>query len=262
MMIEIADYYSMQCQIVNSITDSLKFLQKNETNNKFFNVFMIDSEHSDLYYFEKYELLERLMKSLELPPIILMSPINLDSRPHKLFPESVLHLSLPTGPRTVANLIIQATDSPAPPLPSGNELPTIERTTVNAEVLRLLIAEDNPVNLIILKKNIEQLGYRYTAFEDGESALNELILNHDQYFAVFMDCEMPILDGFIATKQLREWEVLHAKPPLPVFALTAHQNEDVKSKASAHGMGGVLTKPVDKESLKKMITDLIYTTPM
>jgi CheY-like chemotaxis protein len=161
-----------------------------------------------------------------------------------------------TVPLIKVSLTVQALDisAPAPAIPK--EPQSIERVSVNTKDRRLLIAEDNPVNLIILKKNIEQLGYSYSAFEDGKSALNELIINHDQYFAVIMDCEMPILDGFIATQRLREWEVLNAKVRLPVIALTAHQTEDVKSKASAHGMEEVLTKPVDKETLKKSIANL------
>ncbi len=73
------------------------------------------------------------------------------------------------------------------------------------------------------------------------------------YDLVLMDCEMPVLDGFSATEQLRAWEQSEQRPRTPVVALTAHILNEHKERARAVGMDGHMSKPVELSQLRDLI---------
>ena len=74
-----------------------------------------------------------------------------------------------------------------------------------------------------------------------------------RYDLVLMDCEMPILDGFSATEQLRVWEVSHQRVRTPVVALTAHILSVHKERARQAGMDGHMAKPVELSQLRELV---------
>jgi len=74
-----------------------------------------------------------------------------------------------------------------------------------------------------------------------------------RYDLVLMDCEMPILDGFSATQQLRAWEVSNQRTRTPVVALTAHILAEHKERARQAGMDGHMAKPVELSQLRDLI---------
>lgn len=86
---------------------------------------------------------------------------------------------------------------------------------------------------------------------NGEEALQAMKANH--YDLVLMDCEMPVLDGFSATQQLRIWEVSNQRRRTPVVALTAHILAEHKERARLAGMDGHMSKPVELSQLRELI---------
>jgi CheY-like chemotaxis protein len=86
---------------------------------------------------------------------------------------------------------------------------------------------------------------------NGEEAL--LAMKSQRYDLVLMDCEMPILDGFSATAQLRAWEMGHQRVRTPVVALTAHILSEHKERARLAGMDGHMAKPVELSQLREVI---------
>ena len=111
----------------------------------------------------------------------------------------------------------------------------------SAYVGKLLLAEDNLVNQEVAVEMLEQSGYEIDVANNGEEVL--AALSKERYGLVLMDCEMPVMDGFTATKQLREREKLMQCPATPVIALTAHAIEGVRERCLASGMNDFLTKP-------------------
>jgi CheY-like chemotaxis protein len=73
-----------------------------------------------------------------------------------------------------------------------------------------------------------------------------------------MDCEMPVLDGFEATRQLRLWEAAHDRPRTPVVALTAHILSEHRERAREAGMDGHMAKPVGLSQLRELIEHWIH----
>lgn len=108
--------------------------------------------------------------------------------------------------------------------------------------LKVLVAEDNEVNQILIKTILEQENYEVTLASNGEIVV-ELALNND-FDLILMDVQMPILDGYEATKEIRKH-----KPHIPIIALSANAYEDDKQKSLEVGMDAHLSKPLQLEEL-------------
>jgi len=121
---------------------------------------------------------------------------------------------------------------------------------------RVLLAEDNEVNQQVVVAMLEALGCRVDVAPDGRTALE--MLERGPYDLVFMDCQMPVLDGFAATRRIREIEAASAReggsrPHVPIVALTAHANDDHRDECLAAGMDDYLSKPFFKADLCQML---------
>lgn len=114
---------------------------------------------------------------------------------------------------------------------------------------RVLVAEDNVVNQRVASGMLERLGCAVTAVADGREALDALV--HDRFDLVLMDCQMPGLDGYEATRQLRRREVAGAHQP--VVAMTAHVLPEDVARCRAAGMDDHLPKPVTLERLRRVL---------
>lgn len=112
---------------------------------------------------------------------------------------------------------------------------------------RVLIAEDNPINQTIAVKIVEKMGCRADAVGNGLEAVNALQLF--PYDLILMDCHMPEMDGFEATKAIREFEKQNNRTPIPIIALTASAMSSDKDECLQSGMNDYLTKPVDVQRI-------------
>lgn len=115
--------------------------------------------------------------------------------------------------------------------------------------LNILVAEDNLVNIAVLKSMLKQLGHRATFCENGEVALTAFCKANRRYDLVLMDCEMPVLDGFNATRAIRAFEYQQGLLPTPIIALTAHAFPEQQEHCLEAGMDRYLTKPVSLATL-------------
>lgn len=113
--------------------------------------------------------------------------------------------------------------------------------------LRLLIADDIPQNLELLQLLLQRAGHQVWTASNGEQALQAV--RQQQFDLVLMDIQMPVLDGLQACRLLRQEEQATGRPTLPVIALTASVLEEDKNAATAAGMQGFASKPVDFAAL-------------
>ncbi|HTD75671.1 MAG TPA: response regulator [Steroidobacteraceae bacterium] len=120
-------------------------------------------------------------------------------------------------------------------------LPTLE-----AKKRRILLAEDNPVNEKVATHTLRRLGYEVHAVANGQAAV--AAWREGRYDLILMDCQMPILDGYEATREIRALEA--GRRRIPIVALTAHAMKDDDVKCMAAGMDHHLTKPLDRERLQ------------
>jgi signal transduction histidine kinase/CheY-like chemotaxis protein len=123
---------------------------------------------------------------------------------------------------------------------------TQQAPTLEVKRRRILLAEDNPVNEKVATHTLRRLGYEVHAVANGQDAV--AAWRDGRYDLILMDCQMPVLDGYEATREIRALEA--GKRHIPIVALTAHAMKDDDAKCMAAGMDHHLTKPLDRERLQ------------
>ncbi len=115
---------------------------------------------------------------------------------------------------------------------------------------RVLLVEDNPVNDAVAKGMLEQIGCEATSAANGRLALDLLLDPAAHFDVVLMDCQMPVMDGFTATRELRAFEAAQGRPRRRVIALTANALEGDRERCLAAGMDDYLSKPFGLAELR------------
>ena len=118
---------------------------------------------------------------------------------------------------------------------------------------RILVAEDNAVNQVVVVEMLRMIGFEADVADDGAAAVE--MLQAGDYDLVLMDCQMPVLDGFAATVRLRG--LPSAKARTPVVALTASALVSDQEMCRAAGMDRFLSKPLRLEELDQVLTELL-----
>ena len=139
-----------------------------------------------------------------------------------------------------------------------NEVVTSSKEDFNIKGVRILLVEDNELNMEIAKTILEQNGAIVCCATDGLKAVNSIKNNKPNSFdVVLMDIMMPELNGYEATQEIRKLDREDAKI-IPIIAMTANAFDEDKKKAIAAGMNGHVAKPIDfnalKEEIRKNIT--------
>jgi len=139
--------------------------------------------------------------------------------------------------------------------PSESRAETIQVETVEElKPCRILIAEDNPVNVRVLLMLLKKLKVTLLdVAKDGQEAVTKFCAS--KYDLIFMDIQMPIMDGYTATIDIRKWEEEHKAPRVPIIALTANAMEEDKIKCLSVGMDDYIAKPVKLEDLRVKLAE-------
>ena len=114
---------------------------------------------------------------------------------------------------------------------------------------RVLIVEDNPINQRVAVILANKLGFVADVAGDGSEALN--MVRDQDYTLILMDCQMPVMDGFEATKAIRALDRPIAQ--VPIIAVTANVMEGQRDKCLAAGMNDYLPKPINKDVLRRAV---------
>lgn len=109
--------------------------------------------------------------------------------------------------------------------------------------LKVLIAEDNQLSQKVIRGMMQKLGVDSTLVSNGREAVQAVMKDH--YDMVLMDCDMPYVDGYAATAEIRNWEKQQHRKAIPILALTAHILDEQKQKAFRAGMNEHLSKPIE-----------------
>ncbi|MGD9013971.1 MAG: response regulator [Desulfobacterales bacterium] len=127
----------------------------------------------------------------------------------------------------------------------------------NIQGARVLLVEDNEINQQVAKEILEGAGLNIILANNGQEAVNAV--KENKYDAVLMDVQMPVMDGYTATRKIREWEGgmrpaegrrgNEGNDPIPIIAMTAHAMAGDEDKSLQAGMNGHVTKPIDPNQL-------------
>ena len=131
---------------------------------------------------------------------------------------------------------------------------TMAADTGNKELI--LIVEDNRINQKVASVLLDKAGYQFEIANNGKEAV-DAVMKGTRYYAILMDCMMPVMDGFTATEEIRRWETDNQLDRLPIIALTASVLDEDVEKCFEAGMDDYVAKPFKKEHLLDKLESLM-----
>ena len=133
-------------------------------------------------------------------------------------------------------------------------LPVVRDNKIDSESVDILIVEDNRVNQQLLANMCKKLGYKTHVANDGQEAIHSFLV--EKVDIILMDCQMPIMDGLEATKQIRHME---RGSEVPIIAVTANASEQDRRRCLAVGMNDFVEKPVHLDTIKVALERALST---
>jgi CheY-like chemotaxis protein len=135
------------------------------------------------------------------------------------------------------------------PPQSIEDIPSVEDKTAARDIMKVLLVEDTFINQKVTTMMLQKMGIEVTLAENGQIGVD--LCKEQTFNLILMDCQMPVLDGFEATKMIRENET--SEQHTPIIALTANVLQTEKDKCFVAGMDDFMGKPVSKQLLTLML---------
>jgi CheY-like chemotaxis protein len=126
--------------------------------------------------------------------------------------------------------------------------------------LRILLVEDNPENVILLRAYLDTASLSLHFASNGVEAVKKR--KRQDYDLILMDVQMPVMDGYTATREIRAWERAEGKRHVPIVALTAHALSGASAESTQAGCDGHLTKPLERDELLASIVKFAKPSAM
>ena len=210
---------------------------------------LVDLQMPDL---DAEEFAQKVRSSLRVGSLIAMTPLREQPKAEALCCQGFTsYLIEPVRPHRLHEALLAAVKGKGElgSFEAGNncKLPAVnsQYVTANSPSLKILLAEDHPINQQVIVEQLAVLGYDADCASNGQEALD--LLEQKSYDLVLMDCQMPVLDGYETAQKLRKIE--KGDRHTVVIALTAHAMPGEREKCLAAGMDDYLSKPVDLDAL-------------
>ncbi|PZO84514.1 MAG: hypothetical protein DI626_08275, partial [Micavibrio aeruginosavorus] len=127
-----------------------------------------------------------------------------------------------------------------------------QQDNIHLENIKILLVEDSRLNQAFAEEVLSQMGCKVVTASNGEEAIN--VIASDEFSLVLMDCQMPVMDGFEATRRICEMKAQGlVRDTMPIIALTANAMKDDRQRCLDAGMDDYITKPVRKNELKEKV---------
>jgi CheY-like chemotaxis protein len=188
-------------------------------------------------------LAQRIRQEHGTVPILLLTSVDHLGLPSPQIPIDA-HLTKPVKHSQLYNTLLSVLQGAAPQQPQPDPF-RWDRPMALTHPLRILVAEDNPINQRVALMMLERLGYRADVVGNGLEVL--AALQRQPYDVILMDLQMPDMDGLAASRCLRQTGCPPTQPW--IIALTAHAFQDARDEAEAAGMNDYLSKPIRMNDL-------------
>ncbi|NGY58009.1 PAS domain S-box protein [Lentzea sp. NEAU-D13] len=194
-------------------------------------------------------LIHAIAADANIPPVqvVLLTSGSYHDDRHAENAGAAAILPKPIGPSQLYNCLLEIVTPDASPPPPRGSVETI--TTVSRG--RILLAEDNEINQMVAVETLTRMGYQVDVAQDGHEVLE--LAGTKPYVAILMDCQMPRMDGYTATAELRRREGGGRR--IPIIAMTAHALAEDRQRCLAAGMDDYLTKPIDTSKLQRALDE-------
>jgi CheY-like chemotaxis protein len=116
---------------------------------------------------------------------------------------------------------------------------------------RILVAEDQATNWMLIERLLTKRGHSAVNVTDGSGVLRKL--ESERFDLILMDCQMPVLDGYDASREIRRREATEQRPRIPIVAMTASAMRGDRERCLAAGMDDYIAKPIDGDKLDHLL---------
>ncbi len=245
---ELLDYWGVRHQSADGAAQALEALTLADKRGDPFTVALVDMQMPGM---SGLDLVRELRERVKLPPlrIVMLTSLGDPAARAEGLPRWVDRVLVkPVRQAELADALPEVCSLPAEK-PGRESVGICWRASMQR--YRILVVEDTPLNQEVIKDMLGTLGFVLDFAENGQVALE--MLEKSAYSLVLMDCQMPVLDGYDATRELRQRELQSGKTRTPVIAVTAHALTEEREKVLQAGMDDILTKPVQVSALRDML---------
>ncbi|MGB9907832.1 MAG: response regulator [Candidatus Saccharicenans sp.] len=246
---EMLQSWRMKPEEAASGPQALELIQAAISRQEAFGLFILDLSMPEMDGFELIRKVKEIEEARQVPIIILTSADRVGDLHQARELGAQAYLVKPVRPSDLLDTImaIKGTTEAEPKL----EVPITEHTLPEfRRKYNILLAEDNPVNQKVAIHLLQKKGHRVTVAENGRQVLE--FLEKEKFDLVLMDVQMPEMDGFEATRQIRQQEKAGGEH-LPIVAMTAHAMKGDREKCLEAGMDDYVAKPLYPEQLYRAI---------
>ena len=244
-----AQNWELVCDVAMNAAEGLSMMRRASAENQPYSLVLTDHIMPGMSGFEMIEIMRRL-KEISTTPVIILSSLG-SSLSEEEMRQYGISASLSKPLRTV-RLYESIIDVFSGVIGLGEKTLQKEQVLVKPKHrnIRILLAEDNPINQLVALRILSRLGYHADTVGNGHDAVKAVQSSH--YDIILMDCQMPDMDGYTATEIIRKSEI-ESKDHRIIIAMTAHALKGDKEKCIQAGMDDYLTKPVDVQAFEGML---------
>ena len=245
--------WGCRTQLADDAVAALEILSKAEANHEPVSLILTDAQMPDV---DGFTLVEQIRSLPSLAQTVVMMLTSVDhyasyNRCQEL--GIAAYLTKPVRQIELRTAMIHAlTEEQAKRRRNAPVLPQPSRTI---DSCRILVVDDNPVNRKVAVGLLAKDGYQILSAGTGQEAI--AILEHSGFNLVFMDVQMPGMDGYEATAEIRKKNVLSDGQPIPIVAMTAHAMTGERDRCLQAGMDAYLAKPFRLEELRSILAKLL-----
>lgn len=194
-------------------------------------------------------LIQAISDDAGIPPVrvVLLTSGSYQDDRHAETAGAAALLPKPIGPSQLYNCLLEILTQDTRP---SDPRDRVKVTTTESRGL-ILLAEDNEINQMVAVETLTRMGYQVDVAQDGHEVLE--MAGAKPYLAILMDCQMPRIDGYTATAELRRRE--QGGRRIPIIAMTAHALAEDRQRCLAAGMDDYLTKPIDTGKLQRTLDE-------
>ena len=223
-----------------------------------FRLVLLDGRMPGMDGFQVAEVVQRQPDLLNMTMIMLTSEGRGGDRARAKKLGLARYLMKPVKRVELLHAISSAMSVPLPARPAGQDstqplAASTEAPACAMSPLSILLAEDMSDNQLLIQAYLKRTPYQLDIADNGDIACGKFKVGRDDL--VLMDMQMPVLDGYDATRAIRQWEWEHHRPPTPIIALTAYALKSDEQKSLDAGCTAHLTKPIKKLTLLAAISE-------
>jgi CheY-like chemotaxis protein len=135
--------------------------------------------------------------------------------------------------------------------PAPSPTPTVQAADARPGSFRILVAEDQGTNWMLIERLLAKRGHAALNATDGQDVLSQV--ESERFDLILMDCQMPLLDGYDAAREIRRREAAEQRPRIPIVAMTASAMRGDRERCLAAGMDDYIAKPIDSDKLDQLL---------